>query len=468
MIKTPKVSVYILVFNYAKYVEKAIRSVLNQVFKDWELIVINDGSTDGTEKILRKYELYDKVTIVNQANKGLAGSCNVALRLASGEYIIRLDGDDYLEENALLVMTHFLDEHPNIGLVYPDYYLVDEHDDVISIERREKINGTDWKLKDAPPHGACTVFRRNILLELGMYDEEISCQDGYDIWIRFIENYKADNINLPLFYYRQHKDSLTKNNEKILDTRQKIKNKHANSKRKRLNIADIRRVAIIPARSHSDVMPRMALQEFAGRPMIDWTIDETLKSDSFNRVVVVSEDSEILNYTKENYTSITAIERPLEYARRNTGLEKTVQLVLDTLMKKYGEEYQEGMLLSVESPLKRSNHFIKAIDTMHIFETDNVISLCETNSPYYVRSGNSLKRVGNTERFRLERKTIYRDNGALCLFKTKNLSKGSIFGEKTGQIIMLKEDSLNIRSSFDYEVAEFLLSRRNDAAPPVK
>ena len=468
MVKQPKVTVYIPVFNYAQYVEKAIESVLNQTFKDWELIVINDGSTDETEKILKKYESYDKVTIVNQENKGLTISCNIALRLSNGEYIMRLDGDDYLDKNALLVMTHFLDEHPEIGLVYPDYYLVDERGEIISIERKESINNGSDVLLDIPPHGACTMFRKKILLEMGGYNEEITCQDSYDIWLRFIEVYKADNINLPLFYYCQHNGSLTKNNIKILDTRQKIKRKHAELKRKRARTEQIKRVAIIPVRSHSDVMFRMSLQELAGRPMIDYTVAEAVKSGVFNRIVVVSEDDEINSYTKDYYKDVTAIKRPVEFARRNTGLEKTVQLVLDSLMEKEGEKYEEGMLLFIESPLKKAKHILKAIDTLHIFETDNVIPLCETNSPYYVRNKGSLERIGNQEKFRLERKTIYRGNGALLLFRTKNLEKGSIFGNKIGHIIMLKEESININSLFDFKIAEFLLKDGNPLVfPPV-
>lgn len=467
MIKTPKVSVYIPVFNYARYIEKAIQSVLNQTFKDWELIVINDGSTDGTEEILKKYESNDKVTVVNQENKGLTRSCNIALRLANGEYVMRLDGDDYLDENALLVMVNHMEQNLDVGLVYPDYYLVDEDGEIISIERRDKVV-SEVELLDMPAHGACTMFKKNLLLELGGYDEEITCQDGYDIWIRFIDNYKVNNINLPLFYYRQHKDSLTKNDRKILDTRQKIKRKYAELKRKRLNASQIKRVAIIPARSHSDVMPKLALQECAGRPLINYTIDEAIKSDSFHCLVVISEDKEILKYTEENYKSVMTIERPMEYARRNTGLEKTVQLVIDTLREREGEKYEEGMLLSIEAPLKKSEHIMKAIDTLHIFETDSIISLCETISPYYVRNKNSLGRIGNTEKFRLERKTIYRGNGALYLFKTQNLSKGSIFGEKIGHIIMLREDSININSPFDYQIAELLLSQRSHLISSVK
>lgn len=465
MITSPKITVYIPAYNYAQYVEKAMESVLNQTCKNWELLVINDGSTDETEKVLKKYELLDKITIVNQKNKGLTVTCNIALRLAKGEYFMRLDGDDYLDENALLVMSHFLDEHPDIGLVYPDYYLVDEYDEVISIERMEKIKDKDDALLDKPAHGACTMFRRRILLDMGGYNEEIACQDGYDIWLRVIEKYKVGNVNLPLFYYRQHRNNMTKNNRKILETRQKIKRKHAELKRTAANTREIKRVAIIPARSHSDVMNRLALQECAGQPLINYTLDEALKSDCFSCIVVVSEDDEIIKYVEENYQAVAVMKRTPEYARRNTGLEKTVQMVVDTLRDNGSGEYEEGMLLFVEAPLKRSGHIIKAVDTMSIFDVDSVISLCETYSPYYVRGENGLERIGSKEQFKLERKIMYRGNGALLLFKTNNLAQNSITGEKVGHIIMLREDSLNIVTPFEYKLADFLLSGRNNLCP---
>ena len=461
MIKTPKVSVYIPVYNYGRYVEKAIESVIKQTFDDWELIIINDGSSDESEEIIGKYEHYPKITTVNQKNRGLAITSNIALRLSIGEYIIRLDGDDFLDENAFLVMVNFLDKHHEIGLVYPDYFLIDENDEIISVESRERINGGDDFLFDLPPHGACTMFRKNLLLELGGYSEDITCQDGYDIWFRFLEYHKADNINLPLFYYRQHPKSLTKNEKKILKTRQEIKRRYIERKREKNDeCQQINRIAIIPVRSHSNVTTKMALTKIAGRPMIDYTLREALKADYFNRIVVVSENDEILQYVDKNYKNILTMKRPIEYSRRNTRVEDTIELVLNNLEKNNLEKYDEVMLLYSQSPLKRSEHFIKAIDTMHIFDTDCVISLCETVNPYYVRQKNGLKRIGNREMFRLERKTIYKGNGALLLFKTKNLQAGSVMGERIGHIIMLSEDSINICSKFDFDVAEFWLNKR--------
>ncbi len=453
--KWPLVSVYIPTFNYGRYIEQAIKSVLNQTYKNWELIIINDGSTDKTDEIINKFENNERITIVKQENKGLTVTSNIALRLSKGKYIIRLDGDDYFDENALLVTTNYMELNPDIDLVYPDYYLIDEAGEIISIERRDKVN-SDIELLDMPAHGAGTMFKRKVLLELGGYNEEIRCQDGYDIWIRFIQNYKTGNINLPLFYYRQHENNLTKNKKTILETRQFIKNKYAAIKRKTSGYENIKRLAIIPVRAHSDIEFRLALKKIAGMPLINYTLDEAIKSDKFDRIVLTCEDDEILNHVKENYPDIITIKRPLNYARRNTKLEPTVKYVLEKLK----EKFEEIMLLYVETPLRKKEHIIKAIDTMHLFDVDTVTSICETINPHFIHGKYGLTRIGNDERFRLERKNIYEGNGVLLLFKSNNLLNKSIMGKSIGHINMIREDSVRLVSQFDLEIADMLLKKR--------
>ncbi|ODS33741.1 MAG: glycosyltransferase family 2 [Candidatus Scalindua rubra] len=223
----PKVTVYIPTHNYDRYIDKAIQSVLKQTMTDWELIVIDDGSTDNTIETISKYKTHPKIRIIEQDNKGLNVTNNIALRLSNGKYIMRLDADDYLDENILLVLSNILDEKPDIGLVYPDYYHVDEEGEIVEIVRRKKIE-EEVELLDLPAHGACTIIRKECLLDLKGYEEEFSCQDGYDLWLRFIKRYKPYNVNIPLFYYRQHPKSLTRQQEGILDTRKKIKEKYVN------------------------------------------------------------------------------------------------------------------------------------------------------------------------------------------------------------------------------------------------
>ena len=216
-VKTPLVTVYITNHNYGKYINKAIKSVLNQSLKNFELIIIDDGSIDNSLKIIDKYKDNKKITTIFQKNKGLTVSNNLATRLSRGKYIMRLDADDWLDSNALQIMSNYLEQNHKIGLVFPDYFEVDETGNIINLVRRHDFKKV--KLLDKPAHGACTMIRKECLEKIGGYSERFDRQDGYYLWVKFIQRYGVMNINLPLFFYRQHNLSLTKNEEKIIKTR---------------------------------------------------------------------------------------------------------------------------------------------------------------------------------------------------------------------------------------------------------
>ena len=139
-----------------------------------------------------------------------------------------MDADDYFAKDALKLMVREFDEE-KLGMVFADWYLVDQKGDVLGVEQRHDFQN-DVKLYDQPAHGACTMFRVSSLKQIGGYDETISRQDGYELWLRFIENFEVRNINVPLFYYRQHSKSLTKDEVKLLDARSSILEKHARKK----------------------------------------------------------------------------------------------------------------------------------------------------------------------------------------------------------------------------------------------
>ena len=130
-IKQTLVTVYITNHNYGKYINKAIKSVLGQTLKNFELIIIDDGSKDDSRKIIDKYKNNKKVLTVFQKNKGLIVSNNLALRLAKGKYILRLDADDWLDPHALEIMSSILEKNSKIGLVFPDYYLVNINGEIL-------------------------------------------------------------------------------------------------------------------------------------------------------------------------------------------------------------------------------------------------------------------------------------------------------------------------------------------------
>ncbi len=223
--KSPLVTVYITNYNYAKYLKQSIESILNQTFQDFELIIIDDGSTDKSHDIIKRYEDNENIYTVFQRNRGLNRTNNVALKLGRGRYIMRLDADDYVDVHALEIMVSELEKNPDCAMVFPDYYLIDEHDNITGQMRRHDFK-KDVTLADRPAHGACTMIRRNVLLSVGGYNERFDRQDGYDLWLSIVRKYPISNINLPLFYYRQHDRNLTGNEEKLLKTRGEIKAAH--------------------------------------------------------------------------------------------------------------------------------------------------------------------------------------------------------------------------------------------------
>lgn len=447
MPKRPKVTIYIAAHNYGKYLDTAITSVLKQKYRDWELIVINDGSTDNTPFILQKYTAQPLVRIVHQEKKGLTRTNNIALRLSQGDYIMRLDADDYLDESALVVLSNILDTHKDVGLVYPDYYTIDEKGEILDIQRRKKL-GREDALFDIPAHGACTMIRKSCLLELGGYDETLPCQDGYDLWIRFIHRFKPYNVNIPLFYYRQHSGSLTHNKHAILSTRHKIKRKFVDAKFGK-NIPKV--LAIIPARTSTGIADA-ALRLLGGRPLIHYTITEALKTKLLDKIVLTSDSAEILDYA-EKFPEILTIKRPKGLSMPNSRIEPTVKHAVSFLEKEYKYYPDAIMLLYMHAPLRKYIHIEKAIDTMLIFNVDSVISVCEDINLYYKHTPEGLAPLVKSRLLRLERDSLFRENGAIYLSRVSCLKNNTFLGERVGHITMLPEESIKIDSEFNYWLA---------------
>ena len=137
----PKVTVYITNYNYGKFLTKAIDSVLEQTFTEFELIIIDDGSNDNSHDIINNYSNKENIYTVFQKNRGLNASNNVALSLAQGEYIIRLDADDYFAPQAIELMVSELDRNLDCALIFPDYYNIDENGNIIE----EIFNDSNWE-----------------------------------------------------------------------------------------------------------------------------------------------------------------------------------------------------------------------------------------------------------------------------------------------------------------------------------
>ena len=447
-----KITVYITNHNYGEYIVQSIESVLDQTLQDFELIIIDDGSTDDSRKILKKYEKMINTKIIYQQNRGLSISNNIALQQAKGEYIIRLDADDYFDKNALKILISEFDNE-NIGMVFGDWYITNQKGDVLGIERRHDFD-KDVSIYDQPAHGACTMFRTKFLKEIGGYDESISCQDGYELWFRFIEEYEIRNINIPVFYYRKHGSSLTDKSEKLLNTRSQILKKIAERKNRTL----IKAVAILPVRGEKLDSRSRPFFKLANDCLIDISIGNYLKADGIERVVVTTPDREIIKYIEDNYdkNNVCAHYRYPEISYIGTSMTDTMKLIQDDLNIK--ENYDVFVLHSIESPFL-STHFIEsAINVFRIFEIDTVITVREDDSFYFRHNGHGMAPINYSEDIiKYEKEKWYKNVTGFQLREMRTYYETyKMLGDKIGHVTLDKKAAFTIKDEFDLKIVNHI------------
>ena len=217
----PQVTVLVAAYNEDQYIGRCLRSLLNQTlpYDQYEILIINDGSTDNTSYALELFQQPgdEHIRVINnERNLGLPASLNIGIKSSLGKYIVRVDSDDYVNQNFLAVLSFYLEVYRDVNACACDYILVDQNENYIEV--------IDSK---ASPIACGIMFRKDKLIEIGMYDPKFRCHEDQDLRIRFTEKYKIDNINLPLYRYRKHKNNMT-NNKKVLNNYQKLLNQKHN------------------------------------------------------------------------------------------------------------------------------------------------------------------------------------------------------------------------------------------------
>lgn len=455
--KIPLVSVYITNYNYGKYIRQSVESVLNQTMQDFELFIIDDGSTDASRKIIEEYSLHPQISIIYQRNKGLNITNNIALRVSRGKYIMRLDADDFLEHNALEVMSSKLENNPELGLVFPDYFLIDSVNTLIGEVQRFNFNN-EVSLLDQPAHGACTMIRRENLVKLGGYDEDYTCQDGYELWIKFISHYKVENVNQPLFYYRQHGNNLTSNESRILDTRFRIKENFINKNK----IHTPKTIAIVPVRNTMIRGKNLPFEDMGGETVLKRLANTLINAGKVGMVVITSADKEISEYYHNHLVNLSDkiefIQRPEEFARMNESLNKTINYVLEQdIVKQYSPEAL--MTVAIEYPFITNEVIDDAVNTLTIFGADSLLSVRPDNNMYYQHDGSGLKPILGQEKYtKLEREAIYKGVGGIVLSKLDGYKKeGKMLHGKIGHIVVDSKKSIGIFSEFELQLSQLLM-----------
>jgi len=221
----PLISVVMAVYNGEKYLHESVQSILDQTCTDFEFIIVNDGSRDGTGAILDKFLKSDKrIRIIHQENQGLAQSLNNAIQVAKGKFIARMDDDDIAHPNRLTMQSRKMLQDSRIGLCQSLYGLVDEHGQAVPFRNRAGFRFSHLQMRWTLIWQNCichpSVMIRRAVLEKHQiyYDPLVICQD-YDLWCRLIEVTEFQTILMPLLLLRKHSGSVSAHyNEKYLAT----------------------------------------------------------------------------------------------------------------------------------------------------------------------------------------------------------------------------------------------------------
>lgn len=454
----PKVSVIVTAHNYAEFLEECLDSVLEQTYVDFELVVVDDGSTDETPEILREYsyEFPEIVRVVRLGGEGLPTACNRGIETAEGEYIIRLDADDYFDENILSVEASFLDSNPEIDLVYPDYYTIDRDGDILNHVRLPKV-GEEVKLLDRSPLAAGAMYRRSTWEDIGGYNESLSYQEDYDFWIRFISEFEVHNVNLPLMYYRQHGSSMSTNFAERMNARRDVKREFVENK---LGLDGQEVLGVIPARREArvdapdDEIDNLALTEIGGMPLVRYSIQESSMSKHIDRLLVSTADEAIAEASRDMGAEVPFL-RDEALSSQTTQLAEVISDLLERLDDT--ENYRPDIVavLPYVSPLRTAGQIDEAIDTHVMFSVDSVISVYESNEFLWRPGKYGLEPQFEERLLSHERETTYHENGAIYVTAPETVSHhNDLIGQHVGHIQMRKLNSVHIDSRYDFEVCK--------------
>ena len=224
----PIVTVVIPMFNVEKYIEKCITSVLAQTFRNLEIICVDDGCTDDTLYILKKFT-DPRIRLISQKNRGLAGARNTGIQAAKGIYIALLDSDDYWANEKLAKHVLHLNSNPEVGVSYCPSLFIDEAGNTMGIGQFPKL--TDIKFKDIlcrnpVGNGSAPVIRRRVFADISTtneeqnrkyyFDEALRQSEDIELWVRIalLSKWKFEGIPTPLTFYRVNDGGLSANLEK--------------------------------------------------------------------------------------------------------------------------------------------------------------------------------------------------------------------------------------------------------------
>lgn len=209
------ITVLMSVYNGQPYIEEAIESIVNQTFSDFEFLIIDDGSTDGSRDILKKWKAHDDRIrlILHGENKGLGYALHEGVSEAHGDWIVRMDDDDIAFPNRLKRQVKYIQENPEVDILSAWAIDIDKHANPMRLRqvpiKHEDIVRLIWTIPVVHP---AVMFRKDEVKKVGSYDSDLRRRQDYDLWFRCAAaGLRFANIPEPLIYYRFTDDYYDKN-----------------------------------------------------------------------------------------------------------------------------------------------------------------------------------------------------------------------------------------------------------------
>jgi glycosyltransferase involved in cell wall biosynthesis len=207
----PKVTVLMPAYNVEKYIGEAITSVLKQSFTDFELLIINDGSTDNTVKIIESFR-DPRIRLINQENKGIAPTLNIGLIFSNAPYIARFDADDVCYPDRLKIQYDFITAHPEYSIIGSAADYVDADSNYIFTQHpvahlNEELQDLDYSV--CPFIHSSVFYRKDVIMSNGGYNEDAYTYEDHFLWVNILRNTKACNLSQSLLKVRLNPESIT-------------------------------------------------------------------------------------------------------------------------------------------------------------------------------------------------------------------------------------------------------------------
>lgn len=210
--KTPFFSVIIPTYNRSAFIDRCIQSVLNQTFKSFELIIVDDGSTDNTRSLLEKYSLDSRVRVLSQKNTGVSSARNNGVEIANANWITFLDSDDVWMEHKLQTQYNYIQINPEYNLIHSNEIWIRDGHKVKQLGKHKKGGGDQFirSLKLCLIGPSCVAIRKETFQNLSGFRADFPCCEDYDLWLKITVKEKVGFIEEELVIkYGGHDDQLS-------------------------------------------------------------------------------------------------------------------------------------------------------------------------------------------------------------------------------------------------------------------